>query len=100
MTFVKYFRVAFYRTPVNGCFFLDQVKQTYSSPGFHKQINPYQPNVVFYIETSRLVCISYQMTGFYMKCNTELKWVNWKKKWVQIFFFTPLNNASEMLRRP
>ena len=32
-------------------------------------INPYQLSVAFHIETS-------QLTGFYLKCNTWLKWVN------------------------
>ena len=39
--------------------------------------NPCHPSVVFHIETSHLICISNQMTGFYMKCNTERKWVNY-----------------------
>ena len=28
------------------------------------------------METSHLICRANQMTGFYMKCNTELTWVN------------------------
>ena len=39
-------------------------------------INPFQFSDAFHIETSHLICSSNQMTGFYMKCNTELKWVN------------------------
>ena len=51
----------------------------------------YQPSVAFYIETSHLIYIlclrgcssvtllsstlANQMTDFYMKCNTRLKWV-------------------------
>ena len=38
--------------------------------------NPLQPSVACHIETSHLVCTANQMTGFYMKCNTELNWVN------------------------
>ena len=38
--------------------------------------NPFQPNVVFHIETGHLIYIANQMTSFYMKCNTGLKWVN------------------------
>ena len=38
--------------------------------------NPFQTSVAFHMETSRLTCIANQMTGFYMKCITELKWVN------------------------
>ena len=35
--------------------------------------NPFEPSVTFYIETSHLICTAY---GFYMKCITWLKWVN------------------------
>ena len=38
-------------------------------------INPFQPSVPFDIETSHLFCSVKQMTGFYMKRNTGLKWV-------------------------
>ena len=34
----------------------------------------------FQIETSHLICTANQLTGFYMKCNTGLKWVNLKCK--------------------
>ena len=37
--------------------------------------NPFQPSASFHIETSYLVCSANQMTGFYMKRNTRLKWV-------------------------
>ena len=37
--------------------------------------NPFQPSVAFHIETSHLICCANQMTGFYMKRNTGLKWV-------------------------
>ena len=40
-------------------------------------INPIQPSVAFHIETRHLICSANQMTGFYMRCNTGLKWVNW-----------------------
>ena len=40
---------------------------------FH--VNPFQPSVAFHIETSHLFCRAKQITGFYMKCNTGLKWV-------------------------
>ena len=36
---------------------------------------PFQASVAFHIETSHLICIANQMTGFYMKRNAELKWV-------------------------
>ena len=38
--------------------------------------NPFQSSVLFHIETSDIFCIAKQMTGFYMKCSTRLKWVN------------------------
>ena len=41
-----------------------------------KVINPFQPIVAFHKETSHLICSANQMTGFYMECNTGLKWVN------------------------
>ena len=37
--------------------------------------NLFQPSVAFYIETSHLFCKAKQMTGFYMKRNTGMKWV-------------------------
>ena len=37
--------------------------------------NPFQPSAVFYIETSHLFSRSKQMTCFYMKRKTGLKWV-------------------------
>ena len=39
-------------------------------------LNPFQPSVVFHIETNHLICIADQKTVFYMKYNTGLKWVN------------------------
>ena len=32
--------------------------------------------VVFYIETSHLICTASQMAGFCIKCNFGVKWVN------------------------
>ena len=39
-------------------------------------IKLFQPSVIFHIETTHLFCYVKQMTGFYMKCNTTLKWIN------------------------
>ena len=39
------------------------------------QINPFQPTVAFYIQTSHLICSVNQVTCFNMKCNTWLRWV-------------------------
>ena len=41
------------------------------------QFNPLQPSFAFHVETSHLICTTNQMTGYYMKCNTGLKWVDW-----------------------
>ena len=38
-------------------------------------IIPFQPSVAFHRETSQLFCCWKEMAGFYMKCNTGLKWV-------------------------
>ena len=38
--------------------------------------NPFQPSVAFHIETSHLFCRAKEMTGYYIKRNTGLKWVN------------------------
>ena len=40
-----------------------------------KQFNPFQPSIAFHIETSHLFCRANQVTGFYIKHNTGLKWV-------------------------
>ena len=37
--------------------------------------DPFRTSVAFYKETSHLICSGNQMAGFYMKCNTGLKWV-------------------------
>ena len=39
-------------------------------------LNPLQPSVAFHIETSHLICTTNQISGFYIKCNAGLKWVN------------------------
>ena len=43
----------------------------------HSTINQFHPSIAFHIKTSQLFCFPKQMTGFYMKCNTGLKWANW-----------------------
>ena len=42
-------------------------------------INPFQSTVTFHIETNHLICTANQMTGFYMKCKTGVKWVKGKR---------------------
>ena len=41
-----------------------------------KIFNPFQPSVAFHKETSHLICSTNQMTGYYIKGNRGLKWVN------------------------
>ena len=38
-------------------------------------INPFRTSVAFHMETRHLIRFANQMTSFYMKYNTELKWV-------------------------
>ena len=45
------------------------------APQSQKRVNPFLPNVAFDIETNHLICKAKQMTGFYIKRNTGLKWV-------------------------
>ena len=52
--------------PINHC--IDKI--------FCLFVNPFQHSVGIYIETSHLICTADQITGFYMKCNTGLKWVS------------------------
>ena len=55
------------------CHTKSQFKFRYFSLHFlsvHEQLNPFQSSVAFHI------VISHQMTRFYMKCDTGLKWVN------------------------
>ena len=54
----------------------------------NKDINPFQHSVAFHMETSHLFCSAKQMTGFYMKHNTGLKWANPFQ--VNIYFLYPL----------
>ena len=42
----------------------------------HYVMSLLQPNFAFFIETSHFMCAANQMTGFYIKCNSGLKWVN------------------------
>ena len=39
-------------------------------------IIPFQPTVVFHIETSHLFCSAKYMTDFYVKRSNGLKWIN------------------------
>ena len=53
-----------------------ECNMAYGTFQLYKQLfNPFKPNVAFYIETSHFYCDSNQITGFYIKCITGLKWV-------------------------
>ena len=43
---------------------------------------PISASVAFHIKTSQLICTANQLTGFYMKCNTRLKWVKLDLGWL------------------
>ena len=50
---------------------------SYFSPFLNSVLfNPIQSNVAFHIETCHSIFSANQMTGFYVKRNTGLKWVN------------------------
>ena len=40
----------------------------------NRDVDPFQPSVLFHIETSHLIFSTKQMTGFYMKYNIVLRW--------------------------
>ena len=44
------------------------------------KFNKFQPTVVFHIEPSHLFCTSDQMIGYYVTCNTGLKWIKILRK--------------------
>ena len=53
---------------------------------FAHRVNPYHASVVFHIESSHLICDAKQMTGFYIKCNTGLKWLDIER---DIYIYAP-----------
>ena len=53
-----------------------------------QSFNTFQPSGPFRIETNHLICSVNQMTGFYMKCTTGLKWVNCRKQRFHTKIFT------------
>ena len=56
--------------------FLSRLSQSSENVGTLKLVTSIQPSVAFQIETSQFCCTTNQETGFYMKCNNGLKWVN------------------------
>ena len=72
--FAKVFRTAFLQNTAGRLLLTLHLGDLYLLKGVKKiYFNPFQP---FHIETSRLICTTKHMTGFYMKCNTRIKWVN------------------------
>ena len=58
--------------------------------------NPFQPSVVFHIET--VIWFTLQiMPGFYMECYTGLKWVKREYSLPQILNLVYLNVSKEVL---
>ena len=58
-------------------------------------IDSFQPSVKVHIETGCLFCSAKQLTGFYKKRNTGLKWVNLKKvRWGYQAVYTPYVSSS------
>ena len=51
------------------------VTQSIQINNFSESFNSFQASVAFHKETSYLLCRAKKMTGFYMKRNTELKWI-------------------------
>ena len=60
------------------------ISSPHSARAFSKYFNPLQPSVAFHAENSRLIYTANQVTGFYMKCNTGLKWFNVISKCMQL----------------
>ena len=60
-------------------------------------LDPFQTIVAFHIETKHLFCRTKQMTGFSMKPNTGLKWVesgNYRKFQFSKSALCPLNRQN------
>ena len=57
-----------------SCYLLGQFILNNLTGWISLEVNLFQPSVYIYIETSHLLCRIKQMTGFYMKRNTGLKW--------------------------
>ena len=63
---------------------------SYQSSAF----NPFQASVAFHIETSHLFCRAKQITGFHVKRNTGLKWLNKFIRGSSITIFTVKNSRK------
>ena len=68
-------------------------------PGVHCYIvlvlfvNLFKPNFPFHIETGNFICNANQMTDFYMKCDTGLKWVK------EIYINNNMQNTKKIVLR-
>ena len=64
----------------------------------------FQPSVAFHVETSQLFCSAKQMSGFYMKRNIGLKWVNLNidivRKMRHSILFNSLNAKVAIIQKP
>ena len=70
----------------------------------------FQPSDTFHTETNHLICCANQMTGFYMKCKTGIKWVqdvsklcNWGNRWgdwIQSFNWSHYNALKTVMKAP
>ena len=64
----------------------------WTQSNIYDAFNQFQPSVAFDRETSHLICKANEMTGFYIKCNNGLQWVNLKfngyskQKFFKIYF--------------
>ena len=54
---------------------------------YNLYFDPFQSIDAFQIEISHLICSTNQMTGFYMKCNTWLKWVKMSEEYLPSFAY-------------
>ena len=55
-------------------------------------VNPFQFIIAFHIEASHLLCSTNEMTGFYMKFDTDLNWVKERR--------TKLEDVVQLFKAP
>ena len=75
--------ISSHRIEISQLIFLHHIMNDRFQYDRNIDLNPFQTSfafdietsVAFHVETSHLICTSNQMTGFYMKCNTRLKWI-------------------------
>ena len=63
-----------------SCYFwtciIKRRKTSFKNVRFYRLIDQFQLSVAFHIETNHLLYWAKQMTGFYIKFRTPLKWIN------------------------